>query len=137
MLGKYRCDFSVVGAWIMEKKISSIECRKKSGIAWVLLYSICDWPRNLAPISPPIRLKRKINHDSITRYFPHFRWLSFFYYEFSLALRNTFPSSGWPLGFPWVWFYVTLSKCTLAWITDCYWRMNHWVISFVVDNDCP
>lgn len=135
MLGKYRCDFSVVGAWIMEKKIS-IECRKKSGIAWVFLLHLWLVQKSRSYLST-----NKIEKENQSWFdhtlFPTLQMAFFFYYEFSLALRNIFPSSGWPLGFPWVWFYVTLSKCTLAWITDCYWRMNHWVISFVVDNDCP
>ena len=137
MLGKYRCDFSVVGSLNHgEKDINwvSKEIRNCLGFALLHLWLVQKSRSYLSTNQIEKENQSWLDHTL----FPTLQMaFFFFYYEFSLALRNIFPSSGWPLGFPWVWFYVTLSKCTLAWITDCYWRMNHWAISFVVDNDCP
>ena len=45
------------------------------GLHWFCFTSICDWSRQLAPLSQPIRCKTKTNHDGVARVFPRFRQL--------------------------------------------------------------
>ena len=66
--------------------------------------SLCDWSRELASLSLPIRRKTKANHNLVARVFPRLRqfgccrfpaltavWL------FSLVLKGISLSSKWPL----------------------------------------
>ena len=54
----------------------------------LVLPSICDWARNLAPLYQPIICKIETNHDLVARVFPRFREFGCFHFEFSLALQG-------------------------------------------------
>ena len=54
----------------------------------LVLPSICDWSRNLAPLYQPIICKIETNHDLVARVFPRFREFGCFHFEFSLALQG-------------------------------------------------
>lgn len=54
----------------------------------LVLPSICDWSRNLAPLYQPIICKIETNHDLVSRVFPRFREFGCFHFEFSLALQG-------------------------------------------------
>ena len=41
-----------------------------SWLIWFFVATLCDWLKNLASLSHPIRSKTKINHDLPTRVFP-------------------------------------------------------------------
>ena len=57
------------------------------GSHWFCFTSLCDWSRELAPLSQPIKSKTKANHDSVAHVFPRFRQLGCFYLELSLVLK--------------------------------------------------
>ena len=61
-----------------------------SGIAWVLPRSALWSVQKTRTTSPPIRCKTKTNHDLVAHVFPRFRQFCWFYFEFSLALRDIF-----------------------------------------------
>ena len=43
------------------------------GFHWFCLITLCDWSKNLAPLSQPIRCKTKTNHDLVTHVFTRLR----------------------------------------------------------------
>ena len=57
------------------------------GSHWFCFTSLCDWSRDLAPLSQPIKSKTKANLDSVAHVFPRFRQLDCFYLELSLVLK--------------------------------------------------
>ena len=63
----------------------STECRGYPGLHCFCFTSLCDWPRELAPLSDPIRFKTKTNCDLVA-FFPRFWQFVCFSWEFSLAL---------------------------------------------------
>ena len=88
----------------------SIECPQ---LLWFCFTTLCDWSRNLAPPSQPIRCKTKTNHDLVTRVFPRLRPVTSIYFEVSLAPSEIVLCSDWPLWLHWFWFYDTQSKSAL------------------------
>lgn len=48
----------------------SIECRKPFEVALTSLYSLCDWFKNHALLSEPIRCRAKAKRDLVTCVFP-------------------------------------------------------------------
>ena len=47
-----------------------LSVESKFTIAWFCIATACDWPKNLAPLSQPIRSTTKTNRDSLARVFP-------------------------------------------------------------------
>ena len=78
----------------------------------VILTSLCDWSRKLAPSSQPIRCKTKNNHSLVTRVFPRFSQFDCSCFEFSLALKGVSPSD-LPLWLLWFWYYDITEKISV------------------------
>ena len=79
--------------------------------ALVLLYSAL-WlvQKTRVTLFQPIRCEIKIIHNLVARVFPRFTESSYFYFEFSLAVRRISLSSVWPLLLKWFWFYALNRK---------------------------
>ena len=41
-----------------------------SPLIWFYIATLCDWLKNLAPLSQPVRSKTKTNRDLLARVFP-------------------------------------------------------------------
>ena len=78
------------------------------------LFLICDWFRNIAPLSQPVRCKTK-NHSRPGRpRFPALLVVWLVLLKLSLALKGIFLSSGRPLWLSRFWFCDPQSKCSLT-----------------------
>ena len=86
--------------------------------ALVLLYSAL-WlvQKTRVTLFQPIRCEIKIIHNLVARVFPRFTESSYFYFEFSLAVRRISLSSVWPLLLQWFGFTHSTEKYSMfyAW----------------------
>ena len=75
-------------------------------------YSILrlDWSTKHGPLSQPIRCKIESKDDLVARVFPRLRWFACFYFKFSLAPRNLFPSSDLAFVITSFFVFTTQSK---------------------------
>ena len=53
-----------------------------SRLLWFCIATLCDWLKNFAPLSQPIRSKTKTNRDLLTRVFPCLAPATCIYFEF-------------------------------------------------------
>ena len=68
-----------------------MSCVKSNpGLLWFYCTSLCDWSRELAPLSQPIRFKTKSNRDLVPGVFWRYDQFASFYCDFSLAPRDIF-----------------------------------------------
>ena len=51
-------------------------------LLWFCIATLCDWLKNLAPLSRPIRSKTKTNRDLLARVFPRLAPASRICFEF-------------------------------------------------------
>ena len=65
---------------------------------------LCDWSRQIVPLSQPIRCKARTDHHLGTVVFLHFRQYCCFYFDFSLAPWDIFLKCDWPLCLCRFWF---------------------------------
>lgn len=91
----------------------------QDGIGFTLLRS-CDWSREHAPSSPPIRFKSITSRNVVTRLFPRLGQFFFKIWAFMNSLRNFLCSEGlnWLL---WNCFFTTFDRDVLQWKGNWGW----------------
>ena len=57
---------------------------------WFCFMSLCDWSIKLMSLYQPIRFKTETSRDLVVRVFPRFKQFVYFFFEFSLVIRDIF-----------------------------------------------
>ena len=83
---------------------------------WFCIGTLCDWLKNLVPLSRPNRSKAKTNRNLLARVFPHLAPASCICFEVWLVHWIGCVCGDWSkwLLWFWVWFYNTQVKTTLC-----------------------
>ena len=88
--------------WHLIRAVFGLSVESLPGLLRFCFSTLCDWSRNLAPPSQPIRCKTKTNLDLVTRVSPRSRPVTCIYFAFSL------PGSLWYLSLFWLALVITL-----------------------------
>ena len=89
-------------------------------LLWFCFTTLCDWFRNLAPLSQPIRCKTKTNHDLVACVFPRLAPMTCICFNFSLVHCVVYVFCDWSMLLLWFWFWFhdTQLKSSLMDVTD-------------------
>ena len=82
-------------------------------LLWFCFTSLCDWLKNFAPLSPPIRSKTQTNRDLLARVFPRLAPVTCICFEFWLVHWVICVCCDWLGWLLWFWFYDTHLKSAL------------------------
>ena len=77
---------------------------------WSCICMLCDWFKNFAPLSRPIRCWSKPNRDRLALVFPRFASATCHHFEFWLVRWTVCVFCDWPDSWPCLWLWDTQFK---------------------------